>query len=72
MLTNYFRSFRVAKLAALLFIFFLLPVQSNAALPAETGIFQTATVESGVSESDAETTTVEKKKDKIQIIRTSM
>ncbi|MCE5332061.1 MAG: DUF4956 domain-containing protein [Bacteroidales bacterium] len=68
MLTNYFRSFRVVKLAALLFIFFLLPVvQSNAALPAGTGIFQTTTVESGVSESDAETTTVEKKKDKIQI-----
>lgn len=68
MLTNYFRSFRVVKLAALLFIFFLLPVvQSNAALPAGTGIFQTTTIESGVSESDAETTTVEKKKDKIQI-----
>jgi len=67
MLTNYFHSFRVAKLAALLFIFFLLPVQSNAALPAETGILQMTMAEPGVSESDADTVTAEKKKDKIQI-----
>ncbi len=65
MSTSYFFKFNAFIIASILFFSIYLPVQLNASTPANISIFSSESVTA--TEGEAETATVEKKKDKIQI-----